>query len=104
MKRSDALAQLSRDHHHGLFVAQRLNRATETTAAAARDAFLSFWETEGRDHFRVEDDVLLPAYAAPHAPTDEAVTRVLTEHADLRRRAIDRATNPSPKPEELHAL
>src|SRR6478735_1494854 len=84
MKRSDALAQLSRDHHDGLVVAQRLNRATETTAVAARDTFLTFWETEGRDHFRVEEDILLPAFARHHAPTDDAVTRVLIEHADLR--------------------
>jgi hypothetical protein len=104
MKRSDALAQLSRDHHHGLFVAQRLNRATDTTAAAARDTFLSFWETEGRDHFRVEEDVLLPAYAPHHAPTDDAVARVLSDHADLRRRAADLAANPSPEPEQLRAL
>src|SRR6478672_9537241 len=104
MKRSDALAQLSRDHHHGLVVAQRLNRATETTAVAARDTFLTFWETEGRDHFRVEEDVLLPAFARHHAPTDDAVTRVLIEHADLRRRAADLATNSSPKPEALQAL
>jgi hypothetical protein len=39
MKCSDALAQLSRDHHHGLVVAQRLRRATPATADAARDAF-----------------------------------------------------------------
>ena len=104
MKRSDALAQLSRDHHHGLVVAQRLNRATETTAPAARDTFLTFWDTAGRHHFRVEEDVLLPAFARHHAPADDAVARVLTDHADLRRRAADLATNPSPKPEELHAL
>ena len=104
MKRSDALAQLSRDHHHGLVVAQRLNRATKTTAPAARETFLTFWETEARDHFRVEEDVLLPAFARHHAPTDDAVTRVLTDHADLRRRTADLATNSSPKPEELHAL
>ena len=104
MKRSHALAQLSRDHHHGLVVAQRLNRATETTAEAARETFLTFWDTEGRRHFRVEEDVLLPAFARHHAPTDDAVTRVLTDHADLRHRAADLATNPSPKPEELRAL
>ncbi|MGZ6564224.1 MAG: hemerythrin domain-containing protein [Solirubrobacteraceae bacterium] len=104
MKRSDALAQLSRDHHHGLVVAQRLNRATETTVVAARDAFLTFWDQEGHDHFRIEEDVLLPAFARHHPPTDDAIVRVLTDHVDLRRRAADLATNPSPKPEDLHAL
>jgi hypothetical protein len=42
MKRSDALVQLPRDHHHGLVVAQRLRRATPETAAAARTAFLEY--------------------------------------------------------------
>jgi hypothetical protein len=63
MKRSDALAQLSRDHHHGLVVAQRLRRAADTTAGAAREAFLTFWDEEGRDHFRIEEEVLPPAFA-----------------------------------------
>jgi hypothetical protein len=46
MKRSDAPAQLSRDHHHGVVIAQRLNRAIETTVA-----FLTSRDTEGRDRF-----------------------------------------------------
>lgn len=87
MKRSDALTPLSHDHHHGLVVAQELRRASEQTAANAREAFLSFWHAEGRRHFRVEEDVLLPAFAR-HGPADhEAVVRVLVEHVDLRRLA-----------------
>ena len=89
MQRSDALAQLSRDHHHGLVAAQRLSRATEATLADARQAFLRFWEDEGRQHFHEEEDVLLPAFARHVAPADEAIVRVLTEHVDLRRRAAD---------------
>jgi hypothetical protein len=72
MKRSNALAQLSRDHHRGLVVARQLNGATRATASAARDAFLAFWEQEGREHFRVEEDVLLPAFARHGSPADEA--------------------------------
>jgi hemerythrin-like domain-containing protein len=87
VKRSAALAPLSRDHHHALFAAQRLRRATDASAEAARDAFLEFWQTEGEHHFRVEEDVLLPAFAPRDAAGDAAVARVLSEHADLRRRA-----------------
>src|SRR5215207_4253622 len=104
MKRSDALAQLSRDHHHGLVVAQRLNRATDANAAAARDAFLRFWDQEGHEHFRVEEDILLPALARHSSPTHDAVVRVLTDHVDLRRRAADLAAEPTPAPEDLHEL
>jgi hemerythrin-like domain-containing protein len=89
VKRSDALAQLSRDHHRGLVVAQQLNRATVATAAAARDAFLRFWEQEGQQHFRAEEEVLLPALARRCPPTHEAVVRVVTDHIELRRRAFD---------------
>jgi iron-sulfur cluster repair protein YtfE (RIC family) len=104
MKRGDALAQLSRDHHHGLVVAQQLRRATPATAAGARDGFLTFWYREGHEHFRIEEDVLLPALARHHPPTDTAVIRVLTDHVDLRRRAADLVANAGPTPEDLHEL
>lgn len=94
MKRSEALAELSRDHHQALFVAQRLTRATDGTAAEARAAFQAFWERE-RDHFRLEEELLLPALAR-HVPADhEAIVRVLTEHVDLRRRAADTGDDPA---------
>ena len=51
---------LSRDHHHGLVVAQRLNRATETTAPPHRDAQMARteqsagWAVRGRSAVRQE--------------------------------------------------
>jgi iron-sulfur cluster repair protein YtfE (RIC family) len=95
MKRSEALAELSRDHHQALFVAQRLRRAGPETAVAAREAFLEFWATEGRRHFRDEEEILLPAFARHEPPTHEAVVRVLTDHIDLRRRAGGTGSTPS---------
>ena len=104
MKRSDALAPLSHDHHHGLAVAQQLRRASEETAASARAGFLSFWQAEGHHHFRVEEDVLLPAFAG-HGPADhEAVVRVLVDHVELRRRAASLEAQPQPALEDLHEL
>jgi hypothetical protein len=104
MKRNDALAQLSRDHHHGLVIAQRLRRATPTTADAAREAFLTFWADEGRIHFRAEEEHLLPALARHQPPTHDAIVRVLTDHVDLRRRATDLAADPTPACEDLSDL
>jgi iron-sulfur cluster repair protein YtfE (RIC family) len=104
MKRSEALAHLSRDHHHGLVVAQRLRRATPDTAAAARDVFLEFWAAEGREHFQAEEELLLPAFARHEPPTHDAVVRVLTDHVELRRRAADLADDDSPSCADLHAL
>jgi hypothetical protein len=104
VKRADALAILSRDHHHGLVVALRLTRATAATAGEARAAFLEFWAGEGREHFRIEEEVLLPAFAAHEPPTHPAVVRVLTDHVDIRRRAGDLAAGPEPALDALHEL
>jgi iron-sulfur cluster repair protein YtfE (RIC family) len=104
MKRSEALARLSRDHHQGLFVALQLKRAEPETAANARQAFLKFFEREGARHFRVEEEVLLPAYARHGEPDQPTVVRVLVEHVDLRRRAQDLAGSSEPGPAQLHEL
>ncbi len=104
MKRSEALAHLSRDHHHGLVVAQRLRRAKPETAAAARDVFLEFWTTEGHEHFKAEEELLLPAFARHEPPTHDAVVRVLTDHVELRRRAADLADDHAPSCDDLRAL
>jgi hemerythrin-like domain-containing protein len=105
MKRSEALAALSRDHHRGLFAAMKLKRADEeTAAAAARDTFLEFWEGGGRHHFHVEEEVLLPAWARHGAADHPAVVQVLVEHVDLRRRSADVAATGSPPLGDLHEL
>ena len=104
MKRSEFLQVLLRGHHQGLFVALRLRRATSASAADARRAIVEFWQTDGRQHFRVEDDLLLPAYAR-HRPADEpAVVRVLIEHVDLRRRAAELEAGGSPSLTDVHEL
>jgi hemerythrin-like domain-containing protein len=101
MERSDALTPLSRDHHHGLFVAMKLKRADRESAGAAKEEFLKFWHREGWRHFRIEEEVLLPAYAR-HAPaTEEAVVRVLTDHVDLRRGGADLEADVEPSLESL---
>jgi hemerythrin-like domain-containing protein len=104
VKRSDALAPLSRQHHQGLFAALKLKRADAAGAAEARAAFVEFWEREGRDHFRVEEELLLPAYARHGDHDHPAVVRVLVEHVDLRRRGEDVAASTDPDPGELREL
>jgi hemerythrin-like domain-containing protein len=83
MKRHEALAELSRDHHQGLFVAQRLTRG----APDARERFLAFWEPGGQEHFRIEEEVLLPLLARHRPADDPAIVRVLVEHVEIRRLA-----------------
>lgn len=104
MKRSDALAPLSRQHHQGLFAAMKLKRADAAGADDARAAFVDYWEREGRDHFRVEEEVLLPAYARHGEHDHPAVVRVLVDHVDLRRRGEDVAAVADPDPAALNEL
>ena len=91
VKRDPALQTLSRDHQHGLAVALELKRATPETAPAAREAFLDFWTREGQAHFRAEEEVLLPAFAARGSADHEAVVSVLVEHVEVRSRASELA-------------
>lgn len=96
MKRHDALAPLSRDHHHALVVAQRLKRAGEATAANARQAFLEYWRADGQRHFREEEDILLPSFAGYGDPEAPIVARVLIDHVRIRRLADEVAAERPP--------
>jgi hemerythrin-like domain-containing protein len=104
MKRSEALKPLSHQHHQGLFVALKLTRAERATADSARRTFLDFFAREGARHFRLEEELLLPAFARHAAVDDPAVVRVLTEHVELRRRSQDLEASADPEPADLHEL
>lgn len=103
MKRHPSLQQLSRDHHHALVVAQALKRAKPETAAAAREGFLDYWTADGREHFREEEEILLPTFAGFANPDQPVVARVLIEHVLIRHLADDVAAD-SPPLECLHRL
>ena len=85
-------------------MALKLKRAVPDTAAEARHLFLDYFEREGARHFRVEEEVLLPALAGHGDPEDPAVVRVLVEHVDLRRREQNLSAAKEPDPGELREL
>lgn len=86
MKRAVALQPLSRDHLKALIAAKRLREATDLEVATR--SFLEFWQPEGRRHFRVEEEVLLPGWALK-APVDRpSVARMLEDHLAIRREAL----------------
>lgn len=103
MKRDQSLAELSRDHHRALRGAILMKRATEADRDEVRDAVLAFWTAEGAKHFRIEEDMLLPAYAAKADPGSEAVVRVLVDHVWIRER-MERLAADGLDLEELHQL
>jgi hypothetical protein len=104
VKRDPALVPLSHDHHQALFVAQKLRRATASTATEARAEFLAYWNGHGAAHFRLEEEVLLPAYAAHGDPHHALVARALCDHVAIRRRAADLEREPSTSLSELAAM
>ncbi|MCB8969683.1 MAG: hemerythrin domain-containing protein [Solirubrobacterales bacterium] len=85
MKRSDALAPLSRDHHQALFTAMKLKRAEDL---AERDRAIDFFALTEHAHMAVEEQVLLPGWLAkvPDGPgaAEQMARRVHDEHAALR--------------------
>jgi hemerythrin-like domain-containing protein len=86
VKRAEALRPLSREHLEALLVSKKLREADDLEVAA--EAFLDFWVSDGRAHFRVEEEVLLPGWAM-HAKVDPAeVHRMLDEHLSIRREAL----------------
>jgi hypothetical protein len=89
MKRSTELAVLSREHHVALELALRLRRATAADADEVRSSTLGFWRDEGREHFRLEEELVLPAFARHAGADDTDIVRVLVEHVDIRRRIAD---------------
>lgn len=106
MKRDPALVSLSHDHHQALFLAQALRRAEETTVSGTRRAVLDFWRDHGREHFRVEEEILFPAFAGRGDPHDPLLARALCEHAVIRHR-IDTLNDDATRPlwlDRLHEL
>lgn len=104
MKRDPGLVTLSRDHHQALSVAQKLRRATADTAQEARSAFVAYWEEHGRAHFRLEEEILLPAYATHADPYHPLVARALCDHVAIRASADALAVNEAPDPAILREL
>jgi hemerythrin-like domain-containing protein len=86
VKRAAELAVLSREHHVALELALRLRRArSEDAERLAADA-AEFWRQESSEHFRLEEQFLLPRLACHAAADDPDIARTLSDHAELRRR------------------
>jgi hemerythrin-like domain-containing protein len=86
VKRHPALVPLSEDHHHELVQARRLRRAAgagadERLATGAAYAELFFADTV--EHFRREEEIVFPLYAARVGSGDALLARILREHMEL---------------------
>ena len=91
MRRSPALAPLSRDHHRALAMAQEMVRADQHDAGSVAARFVDFLSRHELAHFKLEETLLLPPLAATRK---ELADRVLEEHESLRS-AMRRLADPS---------
>jgi hypothetical protein len=104
MKRVPALVSLSHDHHRALVVARALRRASAETVAEDRADFLAYWDPHGRAHFRLEEEILLPAYAGYGDSHHPLVARALCDHVAIRHLADGLGASTTPPPSILHDL
>ena len=95
MKRHPTLQQLSRDHQRasGRLRADAGSRCDRARCARTVPELLA---AEGLEHFRQEDEVLLPAFARRGDPRDPIVARVLTDYVNCE------ATPPSSPRMRIH--
>lgn len=81
----------------------RMKRAGDADRDEVRDDVLSYWSQHGGRHFRIEEEILLPAFATKNDPGSDAVVRVLVDHIWIRER-MERLAADELKLSELHEL
>jgi hypothetical protein len=84
MKRSTALAPLSRDHQRALDVALRLRLAAASTIDDAVERFAAFFDHEGNEHFAIEEECLVPELLPDDPEWTAAIERVAGDHVVIR--------------------
>jgi len=89
MKRHEALIPLSHHHHHALVMALEMKKAgTEKSEKNYKQLIremIDFWKEDGQDHFRDEEDILLPVYLEyAEQPNEGLVKQMLYQHAQIR--------------------
>lgn len=107
IKRHEALQPLSRHHMIGLHVGLKLSRTATDKSKIPYEQIIEdtreFWFLGGQDHFREEEEILLPAYAA-YADVDQPdIVEMLLEHIKIRS-GMDRLFNEQLNEEEMRTL
>lgn len=81
--------RLSRDHHPGLIAAQICKKGSPAYVGLPSipgeklNYIKSFWEDDLYKHFRIEEEILIPAITGTNAGLDKITARVLKEHSTL---------------------
>ncbi len=88
LKRHETLKPLSRHHMIALHLALKLSRAgtdkSRLTMEEIKQELQEFWNPNGQQHFREEEEILLTAFAQ-HASIDRIeIKEMLLEHVQIR--------------------
>jgi hemerythrin-like domain-containing protein len=88
IKRHESLKDLSRHHMIGLHLTLKLKRAgTEESRLQLEEIMKDandFWNPNGQEHFREEEEILLPAYAQYEDINKTEMIEMLLEHVQIR--------------------
>ena len=90
MKRHDALAPLSREHHGALILAQLLKNITTVYTGLPADVIgkaayaIRFYNEELVKHFKEEEDIVIATITGIDAALDILANEIIAEHKDLR--------------------
>src|SRR5699024_8021006 len=88
IKRHESLQPLSRHHMVALHVALKLSRAGDEDSRWSLEETYNdlkdFWEPDGQEHFREEEEILLVTYAKYHSIERIEFKEMLFEHVQIR--------------------
>ena len=91
IKRRKALQTLSRDHHHGLILAQLLKRGAPqykgmpATFAEKKKYVVSFYNSELKKHFNKEEEILFPYATNRTTEIDVLIDEIVDEHRKIEK-------------------
>ncbi|WP_087973266.1 hemerythrin domain-containing protein [Oceanobacillus rekensis] len=91
--RHESLKPLSRHHMIGLHLALKLKRAgkkeSRLTIEEIKQDAVDFWNPDGQNHFREEEEILLPAYSQYAEINMPEIVGMLLEHVKIRAKIED---------------
>ena len=91
IKRHKALQPLSRDHQHGLILAQQLKtgapqyRGMPSGPEDKKEYTLSFYRNNLQRHFQAEEKILFPFVEGRNEELDKMILELISEHRELER-------------------
>ncbi|WP_169713766.1 hemerythrin domain-containing protein [Paludifilum halophilum] len=83
IKRPPSLFPLSRHHHHALVMSRQLKHQKEEWTVLRKN-LKKFWNQGGQQHFREEEEILLPTYSRYASVERPEILEMLMEHVRIR--------------------